>query len=90
MAAHAVVAAALYCAVVNPAVDKIAGTFPKLLPLQIVATIADVVCIGVLRAPTLSSLLGVAGDVANVIGDLPPRADALRVTLRPPRIGMKR
>ena len=72
MVAHVVIVAALYCTAINPAVDKIAGAFPKLLPLQIVTTISDITCVAVLHVPTLTNILGIVGDVATVVGDLPP------------------
>ncbi len=71
MAAHVVIVAALYCTAINPAIDTVAGNFPKLLPLQIAVTISDVVCIAVLHVPSLTNILGVVGDVATVVGDIP-------------------
>ena len=85
----AVIPVVLFCTAINPAVDKIAGAFPKLLPLQIVTTISDITCVAVLHVPTLTNILGIVGDVATVVGDLPPRG-SFPVTRRSPRIGMKR
>lgn len=74
MAAHFVVAAAFYCAALNPAADKVAGAFPKLLPLQIAVTASDILCVAIVRVPTLTDILGIVSDLATVIGDLPPKA----------------
>jgi len=88
MAAHVVIIAT-WCALVNPAVDKIAGAFPKLLPLQIVTTISDITCVVVLHVPTLTNILGILSDLGTVVSDLPSRG-SFPVTRRSPRIGMKR
>jgi hypothetical protein len=85
----AVIPVVLFCTAINPAVDKIAGAFPKLLPLQIVTTISDITCVVVLHVPTLTSILGILSDLGTVVSDLPPRG-SFPVTRRSPRIGMKR
>ena len=72
MAAHVVIVGAFYCAVIAPVVDKAAGVFPQLLPLQIANTLSDVACVAILHAPTAQNILGIIGDVASVIGDLAP------------------
>ena len=76
MAAHVVIIAT-WCALVNPAVDKIAGAFPKLLPLQIVTTISDITCVVVLHVPTLTNILGILSDLGTVVSDLPPRREGI-------------
>ena len=68
----AVIPVVLFCTAINPAVDKIAGAFPKLLPLQIVTTISDITCVVVLHVPTLTNILGILSDLGTVVGDLPP------------------
>ncbi len=78
MAAHAVVIAAAWCALVNPAVDKIAGAFPKFLPLAIAVTISDVACVAILHAPSAASLAQILSDVATVVGDVRQRRIGLR------------
>jgi hypothetical protein len=56
------------------------------LPLQIAVTISDVGCIAVLHVPSLTNILGIVGDVVNVIVDLPPRRGEPFV-LPPPKRG---
>ena len=73
MAAHVVIVAALYCTAINPAVDKIAGAFPKFLPLAVVVTVSDIACVAILHAPTVSNILEILNDVGTVVTDLPPR-----------------
>ena len=70
----AVIPVVLFCTAINPAVDKIAGAFPKLLPLQIVTTISDITCVVVLHVPTLTNILGILSDLGTVVGDLPSTA----------------
>ena len=73
----AVIPVVLFCTAINPAVDKIAGAFPKLLPLQIVTTISDITCVVVLHVPTLTNILGILSDLGTVVSDLPPQREGI-------------
>ena len=69
----AVIPVVLFCTAINPAVDKIAGAFPKFLPLAVVVTVSDIACVAILHAPTVSNILEILNDVGTVVTDLPPR-----------------
>ncbi len=74
----AVIPVVLFCTAINPAVDKIAGAFPKFLPLAIAVTISDVACVAILHAPSAASLAQILSDVATVVGDVRQRRIGLR------------
>ena len=69
----AIIPVVLFCTAINPAVDKIAGAFPKFLPLAVVVTVSDIACVAILHAPTVSNILEILNDVGTVVTDLPPR-----------------
>ena len=69
----AVIPVVMFCTAINPAVDKIAGAFPKFLPLAVVVTVSDIACVAILHAPTVSNILEILNDVGTVVTDLPPR-----------------
>jgi hypothetical protein len=66
-----VVPVVAWCTLVNPAVDKIAGAFPKALPLQVVAALGDLGC-AIVR-PTFLGVLDVLTDVAQIKTDVKGR-----------------
>lgn len=71
MVAHAIVGAALFCVAINPAIDKVAGAFPTLLPLAIAVTITDTACAIVMRAPSPRNIAAIIGDALQVVADAP-------------------
>ena len=73
MAPHVVIVAAAWCSLVNPAVDKAAGFFPKFLPLAVAVTVSDIACVAILHIPTASNIFEILSDVGTVVSDLPKR-----------------
>jgi hypothetical protein len=72
MTPHVAVVVA-WCSFVNPAVDKIAGGFPKALPLQVAVTLSDVACVVILHVLTVTNVLEILSDLEGVAEDLPSR-----------------
>ena len=68
MAIHALVPVVLFCTTLNPAADKVAGTFPKFLPLAIAVTITDLAC--AIVKPTVFGIVSVIADLATVHQDI--------------------
>ena len=74
MAHPAVIPVVLFCTALSPAIDKVAGAFPKLpLPLAVALTVVDAGCSIVLHIPPVAALKQILPDVWAVVGDLPPR-----------------
>lgn len=74
MAHPAIIPAVVFCTTINPAIDKVAGAFPKLLPLAIAVTATDLVCAVV--NPTVWGVIGLIADVAQVRVDLRARTSS--------------
>ncbi len=75
MVAHVVIVAAAWCTLLNPAVDKAAGSLPNspiFLPLAVAVTVSDIACVAILHVPTVSNILNILSDVGTVVSDLPP------------------
>ena len=65
---HPAVIVAAYCAFVAPAVDKVAGGFPGVLPVAVAVTVSDLVCAVV--NPTIWGAVGVIVDVVQLRHDV--------------------